>query len=76
MRVDKRSDSQLDTGDDGARRRLPRPVVWLLWSIGALIASVVLGFLAGLARPRDPVSWTPERAKPEPPTTAETAETD
>ncbi|HEU5486370.1 MAG TPA: hypothetical protein VFU98_15785, partial [Microlunatus sp.] len=39
------------------RRRLPRPVVWLLWLLGALVGSVVLGFLAGLARPREPDPW-------------------
>ncbi len=39
------------------RRRLPRPVVWLLWLVGALLGSVVLGFLAGLARPREPDPW-------------------
>jgi hypothetical protein len=41
------------------RRRLPRPVVWLLWLLGALVGSVVLGFLAGLARPRDPDPYRP-----------------
>ena len=40
------------------RRRLPRPVVWLLWLLGALLGSVVLGFLAGLARPREPDPWS------------------
>jgi hypothetical protein len=33
-------------------RRLPRPVVWLLWLGGAALASVLVGFLMGLARPR------------------------
>lgn len=42
------------------RRRLPRPVVWLLWLLGALLGSVVLGFLAGLARPREPDPWAPD----------------
>jgi len=37
--------------------RLPRPVVWLLWLLAALAGSVVLGFLAGLARPREPDPW-------------------
>lgn len=41
------------------RRRLPRPVVWLCWLGGALLGSVLLGFLAGLARPREPDPWTP-----------------
>jgi hypothetical protein len=36
---------------------LPRPVVWLLWLLAALAGSVVLGFLAGLARPREPDPW-------------------
>ncbi|HYI59291.1 MAG TPA: hypothetical protein VEX66_14065 [Microlunatus sp.] len=54
--------------------RLPRPVVWLLWLLAALVGSVVLGFLAGLARPREPDPWTagpppgpppPESAAPE-----------
>lgn len=49
------------------KRRLPRPVVWLLWLLGALLASVVLGFLAGLARPREPDPWAPT-ASPESPT--------
>jgi len=40
------------------RRRLPRPVVWLLWLLGALLGSVALGFLAGLARPREPDAWS------------------
>lgn len=44
------------------RRRLPRPVVWLLWLLLALAGSVVLGFLAGLARPREPDPWSPEPA--------------
>lgn len=48
------------------RRRLPRPVVWLLWLGGALLGSVVLGFLAGLARPREPDPWTPEPPAPRP----------
>ncbi|BAK38350.1 hypothetical protein MLP_53360 [Microlunatus phosphovorus NM-1] len=39
-------------------RRLPRPVKWLLWLLGALLGSVVLGFLAGLARPREPDPWS------------------
>lgn len=38
--------------------RLPRPVVWLLWLLAALAGSVVLGFLAGLARPRQPDHWS------------------
>ncbi|HYI52955.1 MAG TPA: hypothetical protein VEX57_03245 [Microlunatus sp.] len=37
--------------------RLPRPVVWLLWLLAGLAGSVVLGFLAGLARPREPDPW-------------------
>jgi hypothetical protein len=41
-------------GTAAPRRRLPRPVVWLLWLVAALVGSVVLGFLAGLARPREP----------------------
>jgi len=42
----------------GARAsRIPRPVVWLLWLLAALAGSVVLGFLAGLARPREPDPW-------------------
>jgi hypothetical protein len=41
------------------RRRLPRPVVWLLWLLGALLGSVVIGFLAGLTRPREPDPWSP-----------------
>lgn len=57
-----------------ATRHLPRPVVWLLWLVGALLGSVVLGFLAGLARPREPDPWpsTPDRepaAEPDPATT-------
>ena len=40
------------------RRRLPRPVVWLLWLLAALLGSVLLGFLAGLARPREPDPWS------------------
>ncbi|MDN5762936.1 MAG: hypothetical protein L0H41_11535 [Microlunatus sp.] len=40
------------------RRRLPRPVRWLLWVVAALAGSVVLGFLAGLARPREPDPWS------------------
>lgn len=39
-------------------RRLPRPVVWLLWLLAALLGSVVLGFLAGLTRPRGPDPWS------------------
>lgn len=39
------------------RRRLPRPVVWLLWLLGALLGSVLLGFLAGLTKPREPDPW-------------------
>lgn len=35
------------------RHRLPWPVRWLLWLLAALVGSVVLGFLAGLARPRE-----------------------
>lgn len=38
--------------------RLPRPVVWLLWLLAALAGSVVVGFLAGLARPREPDHWS------------------
>jgi hypothetical protein len=51
------------------RRRWPRPVVWLLWLLGALVGSVVLGFLAGLARPREPDPWVdgpPAGARPGP----------
>jgi hypothetical protein len=33
-------------------RRLPRPVVWLLWLGGAALASVLIGFALGLTRPR------------------------
>ena len=52
-------------------RRLPRPVVWLLWLLGALVGSVVLGFLAGLARPREPDPWAV--APPPPPPVPEAA---
>lgn len=45
-------------------RRLPRPVVWLLWLLGALLGSVVLGFLAGLARPREPDPWAAVPVEP------------
>lgn len=48
-------------------RRLPRPVKWLLWLLGALVGSVVLGFLAGLARPREPDPWAPAPAPAPPP---------
>jgi hypothetical protein len=42
----------------GARAsRIPRPVVWLLWLLAGLAGSVLLGFLAGLARPREPDPW-------------------
>lgn len=47
-------------------RRLPRPVVWLLWLVAALLASVVVGFLAGLARPREPDPWSPDPTDPYP----------
>ena len=40
------------------QRRLPRPVVWLLWLLGALVGSVLLGFLAGLIKPREPDPWS------------------
>lgn len=46
------------------RRRLPRPVVWLLWLAGALLGSVVLGFLAGLTRPREPDPWSAAPGQP------------
>jgi len=64
-----------------ARRRLPRTVVWLLWLVGALLGSVVLGFLAGLARPREPDPWTagpaePDRPTPGPVTPGETTSSD
>ncbi len=32
--------------------KLPRPVVWLLWLLGAALVSVVVGFVLGFARPR------------------------
>ncbi len=32
--------------------RLPRPVIWLLWLLGAALLSVVVGFVLGLAQPR------------------------
>jgi hypothetical protein len=51
------------------RHGWPRPVVWLLWLVGALVGSVVLGFLAGLARPREPDPWSygpdPDRPAPD-----------
>jgi hypothetical protein len=50
-----------------ARRRLPRPVVWLLWLLGALLGSIAIGFLAGLARPREPDPWTAPPVPPRPP---------
>ena len=53
--------------------RLPRPVVWLLWLLAALAGSVVLGFLAGLARPREPDPWTSVQP-PGPPPPGEAAD--
>ncbi|HEY5979057.1 MAG TPA: hypothetical protein VIT41_05415 [Microlunatus sp.] len=66
--------------------RLSRPVVWLLWLLAALAGSVVLGFLAGLARPREPDPWAsvpppvppagpppPTDDRPEPATTTPSA---
>lgn len=46
------------TAGVGTRSGLSRPVVWLLWLLGALLGSVILGFLAGLARPREPDPWS------------------
>jgi hypothetical protein len=53
-------------------------VVWLLWLLAALAGSVLLGFLAGLARPREPDPWAsvPPPGRPpvdEPATTTPTA---
>lgn len=41
-------------GKLGSRRRptLPRPVLWLLWLLGAATLSVAVGFVVGLTRPR------------------------
>ena len=58
MRASVRSDPGSAGTAGPRRRRLPRPVVWLLWLVGALVGSVVLGFLAGLARPREPDAWS------------------
>ena len=44
------------------RRRLPWPLRWLLWLLAALVGCVVLGFVAGLARPREPDPWTASTA--------------
>lgn len=49
---------------EAVERRLPRPVKWLLWLLAALVGSVVLGFLAGLARPREPDPWSPPPPDP------------
>ena len=56
-------------------RRLPRPLIWLLWLLAALAGSVVLGFLAGLARPREPDTWE-SGPPPGPPPSPETATSD
>ncbi|HEY5786167.1 MAG TPA: hypothetical protein VIT65_15470 [Microlunatus sp.] len=59
--------------------RLPRPVVWLLWLLAALAGSVVLGFLAGLARPREPDPWasipSPDPPPPDDPANADQGST-